>query len=132
MRAIADEGRGVVIYEHQEGRGIGLMAKLQQYPLQDTALNTVEANRALGLAADYRDFSLPAAILSELGVTRVRLLSNNPDKSRALSDAGIDVVAMIPCEAVANSHSLAYLRAKKEKLGQALTLQDDRFDVASN
>jgi len=131
MRAIADEGRGVVIYEHQEGRGIGLMAKLQAYSLQDKGLDTVEANRALGLAADYRDFSLPAAILSELGVTRVRLLSNNPDKSRALSDAGIDVVAMIPCEAVANSHSLAYLRAKKEKLGHALTLQDDRFEFAS-
>jgi len=131
MRAIADEGRGLVIYEHQEGRGIGLMAKLQAYSLQDKGLDTVEANRALGLAADYRDFSLPAAILSELGVTRVRLLSNNPDKSRALSDAGIDVVAMIPCEAVANSHSLAYLRAKKEKLGHALTLQDDRFEFAS-
>jgi len=131
MRAIADEGRGLVIYEHQEGRGIGLMAKLQAYSLQDKGLDTVEANRALGLAADYRDFSLPAAILSELGVRRVRLLSNNPDKSRALSDAGIDVVAMIPCEAVANSHSLAYLRAKKEKLGHALTLQDDRFEFAS-
>jgi len=131
MRAIADEGRGVVIYEHQEGRGIGLMAKLQAYSLQDKGLDTVEANRALGLAADYRDFSLPAAILSELGVTRVRLLSNNPDKSRALSDAGIEVIAMIPCEAVANSHSLAYLRAKKEKLGHELTLPDDRFEFAN-
>ena len=131
MRAIAAEGRGLVIYEHQEGRGIGLMAKLQAYSLQDKGLDTVEANHALGLAADYRDFSLPAAILKELGVTRVRLLSNNPDKSRALSNAGIDVVAMIPCEAVANSHSLAYLRAKKEKLGHALTLQDDMFEFAS-
>src|ERR1700754_1791147 len=106
MRAIAEEGRGLVIYEHQEGRGIGLMAKLQAYSLQDKGLDTVEANRALGLATDYRDFSLPAAILSELGITSVRLLSNNPDKSRALSNAGIDVVAMIPCEPVASSHSL--------------------------
>src|SRR4029078_9246330 len=100
MRAIAEEGRGLVIYEHQEGRGIGLMAKLKAYSLQDKGLDTVEANHALGLAADYRDFSLPAAILSELGVTRVRLLSNNPDKSRALSDAGIDVTR-IACEAAA-------------------------------
>ena len=131
MRAIAEEGRGVVIYEHQEGRGIGLMAKLQAYSLQDKGLDTVEANRALGLAADYRDFSLPAAILKELGIRRVRLLSNNPDKSLALSNTGIDVVAMIPCEIAANSHSLAYLRAKKEKLGHLLTLPDDTFEFAS-
>ncbi|HXQ70057.1 MAG TPA: 3,4-dihydroxy-2-butanone-4-phosphate synthase [Pyrinomonadaceae bacterium] len=131
MRAIGEEGRGVVIYEHQEGRGIGLMAKLQAYALQDKGLDTVEANRALGLATDYRDFSLPAAILSELGITSVRLLSNNPDKSRALSNAGIDVVAMIPCEPVASSHSLPYLRAKKEKLGHELTLPDDSFEFAS-
>lgn len=131
MRSIAEEGSGLVIYEHQEGRGIGLMAKLKAYSLQDKGLDTVEANRALGLADDYRDFSLPAAILTELGITRVRLLSNNPDKSRALLDAGIDVVARIPCEAVANVHSYAYLRAKKEKLGHTLTLQNDEFEFAS-
>jgi 3,4-dihydroxy-2-butanone 4-phosphate synthase/GTP cyclohydrolase II len=131
MRAIAEEGRGLVIYEHQEGRGIGLMAKLKAYALQEKGLDTVEANRALGLAADYRDFSLPAAILNELGVTRVRLLSNNPDKSRALSNAGISVVSRIPCEAAANIHSLPYLRAKKNKLGHELTLQDDEFKFAS-
>ena len=131
MRAIAEEGNGVVIYEHQEGRGIGLMAKLQAYSLQDKGLDTVEANQALGLAADYRDFSLPAAILSELGVTRVRLLSNNPDKSNALSNAGIDVVARIPCEAIPNTHSLPYLRTKKEKLGHALSLEDDAFEFAN-
>src|SRR5215510_5062466 len=128
MRAIAEEGRGLLIYEHQEGRGIGLIAKLQAYSLQDKGLDTVEANRALGLAADYRDFSLPAAILSELGITSVRLLSNNPDKSRALSNAGIEVIARVPCEAVTNIHSLPYLRAKKEKLGHELTLQDDEFE----
>jgi len=131
MRAIAEEGTGLVIYEHQEGRGIGLMAKLQAYSLQDKGLDTVEANHALGFAADCRDFSLPAAILRELGVTGVRLLSNNPDKSRALSDAGIEVVTRIPCEAEPNNHSRAYLRAKKEKLGHALTLQDDGFEFAS-
>src|ERR1700755_3243226 len=123
MRAIAEEGRGLVIYEHQEGRGIGLMAKLQAYALQDEGLDTVDANHALGFPADCRDFSLPAAILHELGIGRVQLLSNNPHKSRALTDAGIEVVAQIPCEAAPNPHSLAYLRAKKEKLGHALTLE---------
>src|SRR5215510_9631858 len=131
MRTIAEEGSGLVIYEHQEGRGIGLMAKLKAYSLQDGGLDTVEANHALGFAADYRDFSLPAAILRELGVTRVRLLSNNPDKSRALAAAGIEVVSRIPCEAVANSHSLAYLRAKREKLGHELTFQDDGFEFGN-
>ncbi|HST12349.1 MAG TPA: 3,4-dihydroxy-2-butanone-4-phosphate synthase [Terriglobales bacterium] len=122
MRAIAEEGRGLVIYEHQEGRGIGLMAKLQAYALQDEGLDTVEANHALGFMADCRDFSLPTAILHDLGISRVRLLSNNPDKSRALFDAGIEVVAQLPCEAAPNSHSLAYLRAKKEKMGHTLTI----------
>jgi len=131
MRAIAAEGSGLLIYEHQEGRGIGLMAKLKAYSLQDGGLDTVEANHALGFAADHRDFGLPAAILRELSVTRVRLLSNNPDKSQALAAAGIEVVSRIPCEAVANTHSAAYLRAKKEKLGHELTIQDEEFAFAN-
>src|SRR6266481_2114236 len=121
MRAIAGEGRGLVIYEHQEGRGIGLMAKLRAYALQDTGLDTVDANHALGFQADYRDFSLPAAILRELGVERVRLLSNNPHKSRALSAAGI-AVSQVPCEIAPTPYSLAYLRAKKERMGHHLDL----------
>jgi len=84
MRAIAREERGVLIYEYQEGRGIGLMAKLQAYSLQDAGLDTLEANHALGLPADCRDYGLPVAILVELRICRVRLLSNNPEKSRAL------------------------------------------------
>src|SRR5258705_8297918 len=123
MQAIANEGSGLVIYEHQEGRGIGLMAKLKAYALQDKGLDTIEANYALGFLADHRDFSLPAAILHDLGITNVRLLSNNPQKSRALSNGGIKVVAEIPCEATPNSYSLPYLRAKKEKLGHALKLE---------
>src|SRR6266705_3921976 len=108
MQAIAEEGRGLVIYEYQEGRGIGLMAKLQAYALQDAGLDTVDANIALGFAADCRDFSLSVAILRELGVTRVRLLSNNPRKSQALSEAGIEVVANLPCEVVPTRHSFPY------------------------
>lgn len=122
MAAIADEGRGLVIYEYQEGRGIGLTAKLQTYALQDAGFDTIDANRALGFGADQRDFSLPVAILRELGVNRVRLLSNNPRKACALREGGIDVVAQVPCEAQPTEHSLAYLRTKKERMGHALGL----------
>ena len=137
MGAIAEEGRGLVIYEHQEGRGIGLMAKLQAYALQDEGLDTVEANHALGFDADHRDFSLSVAILRELGISRVRLLTNNPQKSRALVDAGVEVVEQLRCEAPANSYSLPYLRAKKEKMGHALRLgqaepfEDNQFSFAT-
>ena len=122
LERIAAEGRGLVIYEHQEGRGIGLMAKLQAYALQDGGLDTIDANLALGVAADCRDYGLPAAILHAIGVTKVRLLSNNPQKSRALTDAGIHVVARMSCEAAPNPHSLAYLRTKRERMGHMLSL----------
>jgi len=137
MRAIADEGRGLVIYEHQEGRGIGLMAKLQAYALQDEGLDTVEANHALGFDTDHRDFCLPVAILRDLGINRVRLLTNNPEKSRALVAAGIQVLERLSCEVAANSYSLSYLRTKREKLGHALTLgqaetsDDNQFSFAT-
>jgi 3,4-dihydroxy-2-butanone 4-phosphate synthase/GTP cyclohydrolase II len=123
LRAIAEEGRGLVIYEYQEGRGIGLMAKLQAYALQDTGLDTVDANHALGFPADCRDFRFPAAILQNLGISRVRLLSNNPQKSRAMVNAGIDVVAQVPCEAAPNPFSLDYLRTKQERMGHTLSLR---------
>src|SRR5712672_1189011 len=123
MQAIAEEGRGLVIYEYQEGRGIGLMAKLEAYELQDAGLDTVEANHALGFKADCRDFELPAAILRDLDITRVRLLSNNPRKAGALAENGIEVVAQLACEAAPNPHSFAYLRTKKERMGHALTLR---------
>src|SRR6266705_4086175 len=122
MQAIAEEGRGLVIYEYQEGRGIGLMAKLEAYELQDAGLDTVEANHSLGFKADCRDFSLPAAIVRELGIKRVRLLSNNPRKASALSENGVELVAVINCEAPPNSHSITYLRTKREKMGHALSL----------
>jgi GTP cyclohydrolase II len=98
-------------------------AKLKAYELQDDGIDTVEANHVLGFRTDYRDYSLPVAILHELGVNRVRLLTNNPAKARALADAGIKV-ARIPCEAKEIPYSLPYLRTKKEKMDHALSLRD--------
>ena len=122
MRAIATEGCGLLIYEQQEGRGIGLMAKLQAYALQDQGLDTIAANHTLGFETDCRDFSLPAAILDDLGIRRVRLLSNNPDKARALVKAGIVVVEQISCEVSPNPHAARYLKTKKEQMGHSLLL----------
>lgn len=121
LSMIADEGAGILIYEQQEGRGIGLMAKLQAYELQDDGLDTVEANERLGFKADHRDFTLPAEILKTLGVTRVRLLSNNPDKVEALERAGVHVVERVPCEVTPSPHAEEYLKTKKEKLGHLFT-----------
>jgi len=131
MKAIAAEGRGLVIYEYQEGRGIGLMAKLQAHELQDVGIDTVEANHALGFKGDCRDFGLPAAILHDLGIKRVRLLTNNPRKTAALTDAGIEVAARIPCEVAPTPYSLAYLRTKKETMGHVLGLCGDKGDDSS-
>jgi GTP cyclohydrolase II len=117
LAMIAEEGKGVLIYEQQEGRGIGLMAKLQAYELQDTGLDTVEANERLGFKADQREFAMPAEMLKALGVLRVRLLSNNPDKVAALERGGIEVVERVPCEVTPSSHAEDYLRTKKEKMG---------------
>lgn len=122
MREIARQGCGLVIYEHQEGRGIGLMAKLQAYRLQDAGLDTLDANCALGHLVDCRNFSLPAEILRHLGISQVRLLSNNPRKSCALRDAGIEVIERLACEVAPTPHSFAYLRTKRDRMGHALTL----------
>ena len=121
LSMIAEEGAGVLIYELQEGRGIGLMAKLQAYELQDAGLDTVEANERLGFKNDYRDFALPAGMLKALGITRVRLLSNNPEKVQALERAGVKVVERVPCEVTASPHAQEYLKTKKEKLGHLFT-----------
>jgi len=121
LSMIAGEGAGVLIYEQQEGRGIGLMPKLQAYELQDWGLDTVEANQQLGFKADHREFALPAKILKQLGITKVRLLSNNPDKVAALENAGIEVTERVPCEVPASAHTQDYLRTKKEKLGHLFT-----------
>src|ERR1700727_112135 len=122
MSAIADEGSGLVIYEYQEGRGIGLMEKLKAYALQDQGLDTIEANEALGFDADCRDFSLAVAIVHEIGIDRVRLMSNNPHKVEALSKGGIEVMELIACEAPPSPYALSYLRTKKKKMGHSLTI----------
>ena len=121
LSMIASAGSGVLIYEQQEGRGIGLMAKLQAYELQDSGLDTVQANEKLGFRADHREFALPAAILQTLGISSVRLLSNNPDKVAALENAGIRVAERVPCEVESHTHSEQYLKTKKEKLGHLFT-----------
>src|SRR6266852_3052874 len=123
MQAIAEEGRGLVIYEYQEGRGIGLMAKLEAYELQDAGLDTLEANHALGYKADCRDFDLPAAVVRDLGIKQVRLLSNKPRKATALAQNGIELAVQLSCEAAPNPHSFAYLRTKKERMGHTLSLR---------
>jgi GTP cyclohydrolase II len=117
LSMIRDLGTGILIYEQKEGRGIGLMAKLQAYELQDAGLDTVEANERLGFKADQRDFVLPGQMLKALGVTKVRLLSNNPDKVEALRRAGVEVVERVPCEVEASPHAEDYLKTKREKLG---------------
>jgi GTP cyclohydrolase II len=114
---IVAEGRGLLIYEHQEGRGIGLLNKLKAYELQDQGLDTVEANEQLGFEADLRDYALPAAILQYFQVQKVRLLSNNPAKVAALEKAGITVVERAPIIAPPLASTAEYLKTKRDKMG---------------
>jgi GTP cyclohydrolase II len=117
LREVGAEGRGLIIYEHQEGRGIGLMNKLRAYELQDHGADTVEANEQLGFESDLRNYSLPGAILHHLGIPAVRLLSNNPDKVKALEDAGIVVTERVPCIADEHESRRVYLETKRGKMG---------------
>ncbi len=117
LAQIAESGAGILIYERQEGRGIGLMAKLRAYELQDQGLDTVEANVELGYAADYRGYELPAEVLKLLGVSRVRLMTNNPDKVTALEAAGIEIAERVSAEVAPQESFERYLRTKQEKMG---------------
>jgi GTP cyclohydrolase II len=120
LREIGQEGRGIIIYEHQEGRGIGLMNKLRAYELQDHGANTVEANEQLGFESDLRNYALPGAILRHLGIRAVRLLSNNPDKVNALAEAGIEITERVPCIAEAHESRRGYMETKRGMMGHLL------------
>jgi GTP cyclohydrolase II len=120
LETIAREGRGVVIYEHQEGRGIGLLNKLRAYQLQDQGADTVEANEQLGFAADLRGYQVPVAILQHLGLKSVRLMSNNPDKLGALEAGGIQVAERVSAITEPMERTADYMRTKREKMGHLL------------
>jgi 3,4-dihydroxy 2-butanone 4-phosphate synthase/GTP cyclohydrolase II len=133
MAMIADAGSGVVVYLRQEGRGIGLMDKLHAYALQDRGLDTVEANERLGLPADKRDYGIGAQILADLGVHRIRAISNNPRKWSGLRGHGLEVVDQLPLTTTPTPHNLRYLRTKRDKLGHVLDhLEDDPLDAAAS
>ena len=117
LTLIGQAGQGILLYENQEGRGIGLMAKLQAYALQDLGRDTIEANLELGYAADCRHFELPAAVLAHLGIPAVRLITNNPEKVEAMEQAGIRVAERINADVQAEPESERYLQTKREKMG---------------
>ncbi|MCC7302680.1 MAG: GTP cyclohydrolase II, partial [Bacteroidia bacterium] len=126
MRMIDKEGKGVIVYMNQEGRGIGLLNKLQAYRLQENGLDTVEANVQLGFAPDERDYGVGAQILRSLGVSKIRLMTNNPKKRAGLIGYMLEIVENVPIEIQPNQFNIKYLTTKKEKLGHSLQLLEKR------
>ncbi len=124
MKMIAKEGRGVLLYMRQEGRGIGFINKMKAYSLQDKGMDTVEANKALGFPADMRDYGIGAEILADLGVKKLRQLTNNPKKISGIEGFGLEIVERMPIQVKANKRNLRYLRTKKEKLGHMLKFEE--------
>jgi GTP cyclohydrolase II len=120
LDTISAHGSGIIIYEAQEGRGIGLMAKLRAYELQDQGLDTIQANEELGYRADHRDFSLPAEVLQQLGINAVRLITNNPEKVAAMESHGIRVTERISAEVAAELTSERYLEVKRDRMGHLI------------
>jgi 3,4-dihydroxy 2-butanone 4-phosphate synthase/GTP cyclohydrolase II len=125
MKLIEEEGHGVIIYQQQEGRGIGITNKIRAYALQDAGQDTVEANLSLGFEADLRQYECCAEIIKQLGLRRIKLMSNNPDKIAAILAAGIEIVERIPVELAPHEKSRGYLKTKKEKMGHLLDNIDE-------
>lgn len=124
MAMIEAEGRGAIVYQQQEGRGIGIINKIRAYALQDEGSDTIEANEQLGFAADSRDYQQCAEILFDIGLCKVRVISNNPDKLKALEDAGLSVVERIPIEVKPEPPAAFYMRTKREKMGHLFTTDE--------
>jgi 3,4-dihydroxy 2-butanone 4-phosphate synthase/GTP cyclohydrolase II len=122
MEMIQAEGRGAIVYQQQEGRGIGILNKIRAYALQDEGADTVEANERLDLPVDSRDYRQCAEVLFDLGLCQVKVISNNPGKLKALEEAGLEIVERISIEVPASEFAAKYLRTKKEKLGHLLTV----------
>jgi len=123
MQMIEKEGRGAIVYQQQEGRGIGIINKIRAYALQDQGADTIEANERLGLAVDAREYRQCAEVLFDLGLCKVRVISNNPGKLQALQEAGMEIVERVAIEIPASDRATAYLRTKKEKMGHLLELE---------
>ncbi|HSE23737.1 MAG TPA: GTP cyclohydrolase II [Pyrinomonadaceae bacterium] len=123
MKMINQEGRGAIVYQQQEGRGIGILNKIRAYALQDQGADTVEANERLGLAVDSREYKQCAEILFDLGLCKVKVISNNPLKLQALEEAGLKIVERVSIEVDSEEDAAEYLRTKKEKLGHLLELR---------
>ncbi|MGC2236420.1 MAG: GTP cyclohydrolase II [Pyrinomonadaceae bacterium] len=124
MELIEREGRGAIVYQQQEGRGIGIINKIRAYALQDEGADTVEANEELGFAVDAREYQQCAEILFDLGLCQVRVMSNNPDKLDALEKAGLEIVERVPIEVESEQPAAHYLRTKKEKMGHLLNFAE--------
>lgn len=122
MEMIAQEGHGAIVYQQQEGRGIGILNKIRAYALQDQGADTIEANLRLGFEIDARDYSQCAEILQNLGLHKVRLMSNNPQKLSALREAGLHIIERVPIESEPSEPSVKYLKTKKEKMGHLLSI----------
>lgn len=131
LRAIAEQGAGVLVYDHQEGRGIGLIEKLRAYQLQDRGLDTIEANLKLGHAVDLRNYALSVEVLRFLNIRKLQLMTNNPEKIHAVCSAGIEIARRVSADVPANPHSARYLATKRSKLGHLFNSTDDFLDAGN-